>query len=202
MLLFRKAHVGLGAAIACILLAIPCLAADGGGMDRHTWDFAMRIVNFAILAFIIYKYGKDPLFKFLASKRASVVLSLEELEKEKEYLAEQHDEQVDSLAKIDEKIDSIRDYYHQLGQDEKQKIMERAELHRDQMLEDARLRADREIEKAKGKFRAEVVEMAMKLAESRIRQNITVLDDRNLVEDYITQLASLRGGWSQNGSAG
>lgn len=202
MLLFRKAHVGLGTAIACILLAIPCFAADGGGLDRQTWDFAMRIVNFAILAFIIYKYGKGPLVKFLASKRASVVLSLEELEKEKEYLAEQHDEQTDSLAKIDEKIESIRDYYRQLGHDEKQKIMERAELHRSQMLEDAQLRADREIEKAKAKFRSEVVEMAMSLAESRIRQNITVLDDRNLVQDYIAQLASLRASSSPNGSAG
>jgi len=202
MLLFRKAHVGLGTAVACILLAIPCFAAEGGGIDRPTWDFTMRIVNFAILAFVIYKFGKDPLVKFLAGKRASVVLSLEELEKEKEYLAQQHDEQAGSLANIDEKIDSIRDYYHQLGQDEKRKIMERAELHRGQMLEDAQLRADREIEKAKAKFRAEVVELALQLAESRIRQNITVSDDRSLVEDYIAQLASLRGHSSQNGSAG
>lgn len=201
MLLFRKARLGLGTAFACLLLAIPCFAAEGGGINRATWDFAMRIVNFAILAFVIYKYGKDPLVKFLTGKRSSVVLSLQELDKEKEYLAHQHDEQVRSLATIDEKIKSIQDYYHQLGQDEKRKIMERTEIHRNQMLEDARLRADREIEKAKSQFRAEVVEMAMELAEGRIRQNITVADDRNLVEDYISQLAALRGHSPSNGSS-
>ena len=199
MLLFRKAHVGLGTAVACIFLAIPCFAAEGGGFDRATWDLIIRIVNFAILAFVIYKYGKDPLVKFLSGKRASVVHSLEELENEKEYLAQQHGEQAQSLANIDEKINSIRGYYHQLGQDEKLRIMDRAEVQRNQMLEDAKLRADMEIDNAKTRFRAEVVEKALQLAEDQIRRNITVADDRSLVKDYISHLKRHT---SQNRSAG
>lgn len=205
MWLFKRAHLGFAATVACItLLAIPCLAAEagGGGFDRSTWDVCMRIVNFGILAFVIYKYGKDPLVKFLAGKRASVVLSLEELEKETEYLARQREEQDTLLSNIDEKIGSIRDYYHRLGQDEKQKIMERATVQRDHMLEDARRRSERELEKAKGKFRAEVVEMALQSAEARIRQNITVADERELIGDYIRQLSDMSGQSSHNGSSG
>jgi len=201
MRFFRKTHVGLGLAVACFFAAMPCFAAEGGGMDRATWDLSMRIINFAILAFVIYKYGKGPLVRFLASKRASVELSLEELEREKQYLHQQQEEQNALFASIDEKIGSIKDYYHRLGDDEKRKIMERAEIHRDQMLEDARMRADREIDKAKGKFRSEVVDMALQLAEQRIRQNITVADDRILLEDYIKQLGSMSGHSSQNGTA-
>jgi F-type H+-transporting ATPase subunit b len=194
MWLIRRAHLGLGAAVACVvLIAVPCFAAEGGGIDRPTWNMIMRLVNFGILAFVIYKYGKDPLVKFLAGKRASVVLSLEELEKEKEYLNQQEEEQSALMAGIDEKIGSIKEYYHRLGQDEKQKIMERATISRDHMLEDAKLRADRELEKAKERFRAEVVGMALELAESRIRQNITVADERKLVREYIDQLSSLGG---------
>jgi F-type H+-transporting ATPase subunit b len=194
MWLIRRAHLGLGAAVACVvLIAVPCFAAEGGGIDRPTWNMIMRLVNFGILAFVIYKYGKDPLVKFLAGKRASVVLSLEELEKEKEYLNQQKAEQSALMAGIDEKIGSIKEYYHRLGQDEKQKIMERATISRDHMLEDAKLRADRELAKAKERFRAEVVGMALELAESRIRQNITVADERQLVREYIDQLSSLGG---------
>jgi len=201
MRLCKRAHVGLVTAIACIFVAIPCLAAEGGGVDRHSWDFILRIVNFAILAFVAYKYGKDPLVKFLASKRASVALSLEELQKERELLLQQQEEQNLLLAQIDEKIGGIKEYYHRLGQDEKDKILARATLQRDHMLEDARQRADREFEQAKVKFRAEVVEMAMELAEQRIRRIITVADDRNLVSDYIDQLSSIGEHPSPNGSS-
>lgn len=201
MWLYGKAHVGLGLAVACIFLAMPCMAAEGGGMDRATWDLAMRIINFGILVFVIYKYGKDPLIKFLASKRASVELSLEDLEKEKQNLSWQQEEQDRLFAAIDDKMASIRDYYRRLGEDEKERIMERAKIHRDQMLEDARLRAERELEKARGVFRAEVVDMALHLAEQRIRQNITVADDRLLVEDYMRQLVSMGGLSSKNGAA-
>lgn len=201
MWLCEKAQVGLGVAVACMLAAAPCMAAEGGGMDRATWDLAMRIINFGILVFVIYKYGKDPLIKFLVSKRASVELSLEELEKEKQDLTRRQEEQNALFAAIDDKIASIKDYYRRLGEDEKRKIMERAKIHSDQMLEDARLRADRELEKARDVFRAEVVDMALQLAEQRIRQNITVADDRMLVEDYIRQLGALTGQSSQNGTA-
>jgi len=201
MWLLRKAHVGLGLAVACMFSAMPCMAAEGGGMDRATWDLAMRIINFGILVFVIYKYGKDPLVKFLASKRASVELSLEELKREKDDLARQQQEQNALFAAIDDKIASIKDYYRRLGEDEKRKILERAKIHSDQLLEDARLRADRELEKARGVFRAEVVDLALQLAEQRIRQNITVADDRVLVEDYIRQLGALTGQSSQNGTA-
>lgn len=201
MWLFKKAHVGLGTAIACFFVAVPCFAAEGGGFDRHTWDLIMRFVNFGILAFVIYRYGKDPLVKFLAGKRASVALSLEELQKEREFLARQQEEQNTLLGQIDVKIDSIKEYYHRLGQDEKEKVMARATMQRDHMLEDARQRADREFEKAKMKFRAEVVEMAMQLAEQRIRQNITVSDDRNLVNDYISQLSAIDEHSAHNGSS-
>ena len=199
---FRKAQIGLGIAVAFIFLAVPCFAAEGGGgIDRPTWDLIMRLVNFGIIAVVIYKYGKDPLVKFLAGKKASVALSLEELQKEKEYLAQKHEEQDALLTNIDEKINTIRDYYHRLGQDEKQKIMERATIHRDHMLEDARQRADRELEKARTKFRAEVVEVALQLAEQRIRQRITVADDRNLVNDYISQLSAIGGHSPPNGGS-
>jgi F-type H+-transporting ATPase subunit b len=163
MRFFGKAHVGLVTAITCIFVAIPCLAAEGGGLDRHSWDTIMRVINFGILAFVIYKYGKDPLVKFLASKRASVALSLEELQKERELLLQQQEEQNVLIAQIDEKIDGIIQYYHRLGHDEKEKILARAILQRDHMLEDARQRADREFEQAKTMFRAEVVELAMQL---------------------------------------
>lgn len=191
MTLCRKAHLVIGLVCGSVLLALPCFAADGVGFNRQTYDLVMRVVNFAILAYIIYRYGKDPLKDFLASKRASVVLSFEQIDEQKEEIARQHEEQNTLLAQMDQKIDSIRNYYHRLAQDEKEKIMARANATRDHILKDGQERADREFEKGKAEFRKDVVELAIQLAEQRIRQEITTTDNENLVQDYLGQLSSV-----------
>ena len=189
---FRKTHmVAWAAASALALVAVPCFAAEGGGLNRHTWDLAMRVINFAILAFVIYKYGKAPLVKFLADKRNSVVVSFEDLERERNEFAAQQEEQNRLFAQMDEKINTIRSYYHQLGQDERERILARAEIHREHLLEDAQVRADREFEKARAAFRQEVVEMAVEMAEERIRGQINDADQKNLIEGYVNQLSTV-----------
>jgi len=191
MTLRRKAHLVVGLVCGSLLLALPCYAADGIGLNRHSWDLAMRLVNFAILAFVIYRYGKDPLKNFLASKRASVVLSFEQIEEQREDIARQQEEQDALFAQMDEKLESIKSYYQRLAQDEKEKVMARAAATREHILKDAQQRADREFEKAKTVFRQEVVELAVQRAEQKIQQEITVADDNSLIQDYLGQLASV-----------
>lgn len=191
MTLCRKAHLVVGLVCGFLLLALPCYAAEGIGMNRHTWDMAMRLVNFGILAFVIYRYGKDPLKNFLASKRASIVLSFEQIEEQREDIARQQQEQDALFAQMDQKIESIRSYYHRLAADEKEKVMARAAATREHILKDAQQRADREFEKAKTMFRREVVELAVRRAEQKIQEEITVADDQSLIQDYLGQLASV-----------
>ena len=191
MTLCRKAHLVMGLVCGSLLLALPCYAADGVGFNRHTWDLAMRLVNFGILAFVIYRYGKDPFKNFLASKRASVVLSFEQIEEQREDIARQQEEQDALFAQMDQKIASINSYYQRLAEDEKEKVMARAAATREHILQDAQQRADREFEKAKGQFRQEVVDLAVRRAEEKIQQEITVTDDKGLINDYLGQLASV-----------
>ena len=172
-------------------MAFPCEAAEGSGFDRHTWDLAMRYINFGIFAFLIYKYGKGPLVGFLREKRESIALPLAQIKEEEEALLMKQKEQADLLTQIDERIEKIKEFYRQIGQEEKVKILAEAEASSRRILQDAEDVASREFEEAKKKFRGEVVELAVRLAEERIRRNITTEDQDQLVQGWIRQLGTM-----------
>lgn len=164
------------------------------GIDRSLWDLTWRWINFAVLVFCIHKYLKGPLVSFIQGRRQDIAGVFDGLSAKEKALEERRREQDALLAQLDEKIESIKAYYHEIGQEEKDKILAQAERFRQQILQDAKLAADREFEEAKKRFRAEVVETAVALAEGRIRKKITKKDQRALLESYLGQLEALQRG--------
>jgi F-type H+-transporting ATPase subunit b len=185
--------IGIAGALL-MFVAFPCVAAEtseGSGFDRHTWDLVWRLINFAILAFIIIKFGKPPLMKFLVGKGEEQAVRFGDLDKQASDLAKEEEEQKTTLAQIDERIQKIKEYYHQVGQEEKERIMADAEFLKQQIQENARQKAAAELEDAKKAFREEVVEGAVSLAETRIRGNLDLQDQEGLVQRYLDQLTGL-----------
>lgn len=162
------------------------------GIERSVWDLAWRWINFGILVFFILKYLKGPLVKFIKERRSAVAGLFDDLREKEEKLNRRREEQEALLAQLDEKIASIKAYYHEIGQEEKEKILAQAERIRRQILEDAKIAAVRDFEEAKKRFRAEVVEKAVALAEERIRKKITKKDQRQLLDAYVLQLEALQ----------
>lgn len=162
------------------------------GIDRALWDLSWRWINFGILVFFIMKYLKGPLVNFIRGRRDAIAGTFDQLKEKEEALERRRREQEALLAQLDEKIESIKAYYHEIGQEEKEKILAQAERIRRQILDDAKVAAAREFEEAKKKFRAEVVEKAVAMAEERIRKKITKKDQRVLVDNYLAQLEALQ----------
>ncbi|MBC7357258.1 MAG: F0F1 ATP synthase subunit B [Desulfacinum sp.] len=186
--------VGAVAALgAAFMVADPANASSTVfGIERAVWDLAWRWINFGILMFFLVKYLKDPLVNFLKGRREQIAQVFEGLKEKEEALKRQQEEQEALLAQLDEKIESIRAYYHEIGQEEKEKILAQAELTRRQILEDAKIAAEREFEEAKKRFRAEVVDMAVALAEQRLKKKITKKDQTNLLQAYLGQLSEIK----------
>jgi len=161
------------------------------GIDRAMWDAAWRWINFAILVYLILRYLKGPVVKFIQDRRLAVAGVFERLQEKEEALGRRRQEQEALLAGLDDKIESIKAYYHEIGREEKEKILADAERLRRQILEDAKATAVREFEEAKKRLREEVVEMAVSLAEARIRKKITKKDQRQLLDGYVAQLEAL-----------
>ena len=188
--MFRSCVSIMAVVAAAVLLFVePLYAADTVfGIPREQWDLAWKIINFLALIYLVVKYGKGPLTNFLRSCREQVETKLGDLESEEGDLSTQEAEQEEQLANIDERIGTIKDVYHRIGEDQKQAILQQAEEMRRRILEDAEKAAENEFRKAATLFRHEVVEMAVELAEKRIREKLTSKDHQTLVDNYLKGL--------------
>jgi F-type H+-transporting ATPase subunit b len=185
-----------------VLAAHPGFAAEsseGGWTNRQLWDVAWRWINFAIVVFFLYKVAKDPLVNFLSSQKKEQAVRFEDLKQEEQDLERQHTEQSEQLAQMDQRIEDIKAYYRQVGEEEKERIKADAEYMKEQLLQNAREKAMAEFEKARKSFRAEVVEQAVRLAEQRIKTQIEAEDQDRLVQSYLGNLAELAESSAQQG---
>ena len=82
--------------LTCLILlhlsASEVLAADNSGDWRPIFDLVMRWVNFLILAFLLIKFSRAPIKKFLAGKQRDIADEIDGLEAEKEEILRQIDD--------------------------------------------------------------------------------------------------------------
>ena len=82
------------------------LAADSSGNWRSTYDYVMRWLNFVILAFLLVKFGKNPLMNVLRQRKQELqreIKRAEEQQKKAEAKADEVRQQLDeSVAHLEE----------------------------------------------------------------------------------------------------
>ena len=76
----------------------------------------------------------------------------------------------------------------ELGQREKEKVIEMAKITADQMMEDARKESQYRLTMAKNALKDEMVEIAVSLVEERLKEKISLEDDKMLVNQFIDGL--------------
>lgn len=162
------------------------------GVPRHSWDVALKIINFGILAFVLVKYGKAPLMGFLRGQREAVAHQFETLKNQAQQIGDLQTEQDRLIAGLDARIAEIMKYYEEIGIEEKRMILERAEAIRDFTLKDADASVAREFEESRKQFRAEVIDIAVSLAGTRLRKKINKSDQDKLLNDYLARLGAIR----------
>ena len=149
--------------IAVALVAAPLVACaageeSGSGSGRHIWDTVWRLINFAVLVFVIYKYGRTPLMNFLRKHGESVG---ERLDKSKSLLAEAESEYQEVEARLNQIEDLIAQHREiTLGEADraKQRILDDANQNSELILADARELAGTRINQARDAVKAELVE--------------------------------------------
>ncbi|SFM52238.1 ATP synthase F0 subunit B [Thermodesulforhabdus norvegica] len=162
------------------------------GIDRQMWSSFWRVVNFLILVYLLNRWLKEPVKQFFRDRFNSIVGQFQELEEEEKKLSERRARQNELFDRLDDKIREIRAYYEQMGKEEKERLIRQAEELKRKTLEDARIAAEREFQQAKKRFREEVVDLAVEMAEERIRRSIGYEDHQSLIFQYVEMLEARR----------
>lgn len=176
--------------LLCVYFGGQAFASEGADNWRHNYDLFMKWLNFGILAFVIYKFGKPPLMNFLYGQKEQLAEEIGSMEKEKNQLD-------DKVKEIQDVLDQGEAYYSDLkeriirqGEKRKEELIEDAKAQSKIMLEASKQKISTHIIQAKDNFKAEMVDAAIELATKRLPNQITDDDNQKFVDNYFTSITA------------
>ena len=171
-------------------------AVSTGGEAGHApatiSDWLFRIINFAVLAavlgFLLLKFGKGLLVK----RRIEVERQLREAEEIKSAAKKRLTEIEERIHKKEEEIKAILEDARMRGEREKTLLIEEGNKARQRLETHAKGRIEQELAKAKEELYIEAVNLAMGLAEKKIKKDLGSKEQDKLIEEYIIKIGERR----------
>jgi len=181
----------LPAILWTLLVTVPAYCASAEGAVDHKaqlYDFAWRVLNFAVLLYILYKLAWKRLVNFFRNRREDIKTSLAETKDRKVEAEERFKEYEVKLTKATDDIQGISEMIKAQGLAEKQKLIADAEKAAEKMKEDAKARMDQEMKKAGSQLRTEAVELSIKVAEDILKRSVSQEDHEKMVKEYMDRM--------------
>lgn len=177
--------------VASLLAGVGPVAAAEEGSGGHgeeisfTADWLPRLVNFGILAVVLFAVSRKPVRDFFSNRAAEIAKSLQESREARERA-------VAALAEMERKVREVGAETSRLIDDTRA----RGEKDRQQLLEEGRKVAadvqaqvktaiDTELQKAKADLAVEASLLAVDLAESSVKDAIKKQDHDRILKEYI-----------------
>lgn len=167
-------------------------AAGGSLSAAKIKDFGLRIMNFAVLLFLLVKFAAKPIGSGLAGRRKAIKDEIEELEAKKAAAEKSYREFEQKLATVEKDIDKVVDRAIAQAEVEKTKIIEKAEQAASDIKRAAEMAIQKEIMEARRTLKNDVAEQAAVLAEELIVKNLTADDQVKIVEDYLAKVGAVQ----------
>ena len=181
----RFALAGL-LALALALLADPALAKKAQEVSefRQIWNQVWLILNFAILAFAIYKLAKQPLIDFLNGQRNMISIDLDEVGRLKEAAQAELKALKRKTDQLGQELLQFEERAAQTAAKQRDEMLEQAQRDSDLILERAELWAEQSLRKAKADLATEIVELAAQMAEEKLIENIRPDDKERFLDQF------------------
>lgn len=188
-------HCHLSGTLSLLLFLFPltvAYASGGGGEGGHEgpgWiGFAWKLLNFLIMAGLIYWLAAKKVREFFSGRREGIKTSLAEAVAAREDAEKKFRDYASKLDRATGEIDEITRMIRDQGLTEKERMVEDARKAAEKMKEDARARIEQEFNKASHQLRIEAVRLSAQMAEGLLLKNIRAEDHEAMVQDYIEKI--------------
>jgi F-type H+-transporting ATPase subunit b len=184
----------LGAGMVLIMQGV-ALASEAGGQGGHGlnwWDLGLRILNFAILAGILYKLLNKPISSFFTSRREDIQTMIAELDAKQREAEAMTAEFTAKMAALETETKQIVTEMISEGEAERKKILEAAQRQAEYIKQQAQVAVQQEVKIAKDSLQAEIAEMSVAKAEELLRKKMKADDQDRLVRDFMTSVAEAK----------
>ena len=180
--------------LTCLIMlhlsAFDVLAAENSGGWRPLFDLVMRWVNFLILAFLLIKFSRVPLKKFLEGKKQDIADEIGGLEAEKEEILRQIDQSKKQLENSRERLAVLKKRIVTQGEKNRQMIIDEAEREGKMMLKSAQQKVDSRILEARQLLKSELIDSAITLATKLLPEKITEEDNQKFIDAFMSSASS------------
>lgn len=174
--------------VVCVLSYDIAFAAEGGEHAFAWKELMWPVINFAILVFILVKFGRKPIKEFLKKRTELIEKSLREAAEAKELARKALVEVKERLKNTDREIDKILTAAKKAGEKEKKAIIAEGEKLRSKILEQTKANIEFELQKAKKAIKSEAALAALELAEKQIKEQLGNKEQLMLIDGYIKKL--------------
>ncbi len=167
-------------------------ASGGGaeGAEHAPWwkDYIWKIINFLILVVLLFKFAKKPMQSFFQKRTELIEKTLNEAKEAKAAALKALQEVETRLKAKDAEVEAIIAASRKAGEQERDAIIAESDRLKAKILEQAKTNIEFELKNAKEAIKAEAVELAMELAEKKIREKITKEEQEKLLEDSLVKI--------------
>lgn len=187
----KKITVIFAICILSLVFTSFAFASGGGEEGKHTslfMDYLWKIINFGILFFILFKFGKKPIQSFLKQRTELIEKTLKEAKEAKELAQKALQEVEERFRTKDKDIEEILSASKRAGEQERERLLEEGNKLREKIYEQAKVNIDYELKHAKDAIKAEAVEIAMELAEKKLKDRLTKKDQERLLEESLMKI--------------
>lgn len=159
-------------------------AAHGGLWEEYRW----KVLNFAILVAVLVYFMNKPLKEFLRKRTELIEKTLKEAKEAKE-LAEKALAEVQERLKLkDTEMEELLSRTRLSAEKEQNLLVQQGEQMKEKILEQAKNNIEYELRLAKEAIKAEAVEVAMELAEKKLKDKLTKEEQVRLIEESLKRM--------------
>jgi F0F1-type ATP synthase membrane subunit b/b' len=176
--------------LAAVYLALPAavLAAEEGG---NKWGILLpigRVFNLGLVIFVLVLVARKPLKEFYESRTLSIHEQLSEAQRAREQAEAKLADMEARMARLDDELSVLKTAAEKEAQAEYQRLVAEAERDAEKIMDRARQEIDGMTRAANIELKAHAAELAVRLAEEKVRAEITDEDRNRLFGRFVKQL--------------
>lgn len=177
-----------GIAPFALLLAPATASAAGGGGGFS--DLIYQGINLLIVLSIIVYFARKPVLEYFATRRSDIKRDLDTAGELLSAAEARNSEIQRRLADLESQIEEIRETSRRRADEESERILAEARRQADRVRTDAQAAAEQELLKARRALRVEAADLAARLADQLLNENIGESDRDRLLDEFITRVES------------
>jgi F-type H+-transporting ATPase subunit b len=158
--------------------------------EIHGKSLALQLLNFAVLIFVLVKFGGPAIGKALAARHQQLKADLAAASAARAEAEARLAEQEARLSALEQEIEGIRTGVKAEAEAEKARLIALAEERAKRIREETTFVLDQQVKEAEERLRREVALAAVTLAEQMVKKSLGAADQQRMVDTFVTDVAA------------